>query len=158
MTTYTAIPDTSIDPDSPLNEALFTLLRDNPIAQTEGSSGASKTQTAALEQSGGSEAVTNTCIRDNTIQLGDKVNTAIGSASSVAIADNTRWTPSAGFYNWTVAGASDAAMYIEIFVSGGWRQSGIGQGGGGFMWFDGTNMRIYNNTGISRTAYYQKLI
>lgn len=36
MTTYTAIPDTSIDTDSPLTEELFTLLRDNPLAIVEG--------------------------------------------------------------------------------------------------------------------------
>lgn len=40
MTTYTAIPDASIDQDSPGVEDLFTLIRDNPIAIAEGSTDA----------------------------------------------------------------------------------------------------------------------
>ena len=47
MTTYTAIPDSDIDPESPGTTTLFTRIRDNPIAITEGSSGAPKIQTAA---------------------------------------------------------------------------------------------------------------
>lgn len=47
MTTYTAIPDSDIDPDSPVTSSLMTLLRDNPIAITEGSAGAPNIQTAA---------------------------------------------------------------------------------------------------------------
>ena len=40
MTTYTAIADSEIDPDSPITTGLMTKLRDNPIALTEGASGA----------------------------------------------------------------------------------------------------------------------
>ena len=36
MTTYTAIPNTDIDQDSPITQPLMTLLRDNPIAIAEG--------------------------------------------------------------------------------------------------------------------------
>lgn len=49
MTTYTAIPDSDIDPESPGTTTLFTRLRDNPIAITEGSTGAPKIQQAAIE-------------------------------------------------------------------------------------------------------------
>ncbi len=45
MTTYTAIPDTDIDPESPITTGLMTKLRNNPIAITEGASGAPKMQT-----------------------------------------------------------------------------------------------------------------
>ena len=48
MTTYTTIPDADIDPDSPITTSLVTLLRDNPIAITEGASGAPKVQTAGI--------------------------------------------------------------------------------------------------------------
>jgi len=48
MTTYTAIPNTSIDIDSPVTQPLLTALRDNPIAITEGSSGAPRISTAAF--------------------------------------------------------------------------------------------------------------
>ena len=40
MTTYTAIADADIDPESPGTTTLFTRLRDNPIAITEKASGA----------------------------------------------------------------------------------------------------------------------
>jgi hypothetical protein len=36
MTTYTTIPDTDIDQDSPVTQPLMTALRDNPIAIGEG--------------------------------------------------------------------------------------------------------------------------
>lgn len=49
MTTYTAIPNTSIDIDSPVTQPLMTALRDNPIAIAEGSSGAPKISTLAFE-------------------------------------------------------------------------------------------------------------
>lgn len=40
MTTYTAIPNGDVDAESPITTTLMTLLRDNPIAITEGASGA----------------------------------------------------------------------------------------------------------------------
>jgi len=49
MTTYTAIPDTDIDPDSPITTGLMTLLRDNPIAITEGAAGAPSIVYGALD-------------------------------------------------------------------------------------------------------------
>lgn len=49
MTTYTAIPNTDIDVDSPVTTDLMTKVRDNPIAISEGASGAPKIQTAALD-------------------------------------------------------------------------------------------------------------
>lgn len=46
--TYTAIPDTDIDSESPITTGLMTLLRDNPIAIANGDSGAPPVQNAAL--------------------------------------------------------------------------------------------------------------
>ena len=40
MTTYTAITNGQIDQDSPITQPLMTALRDNPIAITEGATGA----------------------------------------------------------------------------------------------------------------------
>jgi hypothetical protein len=48
MTSYVAIADSDIDPESPIVATLMTRLRDNPIAITEGSSGAPKVQTAGI--------------------------------------------------------------------------------------------------------------
>jgi hypothetical protein len=55
-----------------------------------------------------------------------------------------------GAFNWI----------IEIYVSGSWRSSirceGTTGGGGGVIFSDGTNVRISNDTGSTRTAYYLK--
>ena len=48
MTAYVTIADSEIDPDSPITTGLKTKERDNPIAITEGSSGAPKIQILAL--------------------------------------------------------------------------------------------------------------
>jgi len=48
MTTYTTIPNTDVDQDSPITVTLMTALRDNPTAITEGASGAPEILPAAL--------------------------------------------------------------------------------------------------------------
>ncbi len=50
MTTYTAIPNGDIDQDSPVTQPLLTLMRDNPIAITEGAAGAPRILLGALER------------------------------------------------------------------------------------------------------------
>lgn len=57
MTTYTAIADADIDPESPGTTTLFNRLRDNPIAITEGSAGAPEIQPAALADTVGDSLV-----------------------------------------------------------------------------------------------------
>ena len=49
MTTYTAIPNSDIDRDSPITEPLMTLLRDNPIAISEGATDAPRILSPALD-------------------------------------------------------------------------------------------------------------
>jgi hypothetical protein len=49
MTTYTAIPNADIDQDSPVTQPLMTALRDNPIAITEGATGAPRMVAAGIE-------------------------------------------------------------------------------------------------------------
>jgi len=49
MTTYTAIPDSDIDTDSPVTQSLMTLLRNNPLAMVEGASGAPRIKRAAFD-------------------------------------------------------------------------------------------------------------
>lgn len=49
MTAYTTISDSRVAPEAPLDTSLVTELRDNPIAITEGASGAPKIKTAALD-------------------------------------------------------------------------------------------------------------
>lgn len=75
MTTYTAITSGEIDPDSPITNSLMTKLRDNPIAITEGASGAPKIQTAAIDDLAvtaaklASNAVTTAKITDGNVTL-----------------------------------------------------------------------------------------
>ena len=49
MTTYTTIANGAIDQDSPVTQTLMQALRDNPIAITEGASGAPRVNYAALD-------------------------------------------------------------------------------------------------------------
>lgn len=49
MTAYTVIPDSNIDPEKPIRSIDGKNLRDNPIAITEGASGAPRIRTAALK-------------------------------------------------------------------------------------------------------------
>lgn len=49
MATYTTIANSAVDPNAPVTSELMTALRDNPLAITEGSSGAPKVQPEALE-------------------------------------------------------------------------------------------------------------
>lgn len=49
MTTYTAIPNSDVDQDSPVTQTLVTLLRDNPLAIAEGSTDAPRVQPRALQ-------------------------------------------------------------------------------------------------------------
>jgi len=66
MTTYTTIPNSDIDQDSPVTQPLMTALRDNPIAITEGSSGAPRIANAAFNNSvlGAEKFQTGTTERD----------------------------------------------------------------------------------------------
>lgn len=49
MTTYTTIPDSSLEPGKPIRSIDALALRDNPLAIAEGASGAPRVQAAALD-------------------------------------------------------------------------------------------------------------
>ena len=82
MTTYTAIPNGDVDPDSPITTGLMTKLRDNPVAITEGSAGAPNIQTAAIAN----DAITAAKIPANEIDTSEIAAAAIGQSQ---IANNT---------------------------------------------------------------------
>jgi hypothetical protein len=162
MTVYTAVADSDIDPESAGTTTLFTRLRDNPIAITEGASGAPAIQTAALEQTASSEAVTTATIRDLAVTAakiaagavtGSKIGTAIGSTGTQLISSGTTWTIPAGLYNISNSGTGYAQL--EINVSASWRRTGNADSEiHGLVWSDGTNMRVYANNTV--TIYWQK--
>lgn len=49
MTAYSTIANSQIDQDSPVTQTLMTALRDNPIAITEGASGAPRNQPQSMD-------------------------------------------------------------------------------------------------------------
>lgn len=61
MATYTSITNGQVDVNSPIDQALITALRDNPIAISEGATGAPRVKTAALEAP--TQGSTNTLVR-----------------------------------------------------------------------------------------------
>ena len=75
MTTYTDIPNGDVDSDSPITTSLITKLRDNPIAITEGSSGAPQVQTAGIAN----DAVTAAKLASNAV-----VNASVASGAAIA--------------------------------------------------------------------------
>jgi hypothetical protein len=74
MTSYTAITNAQIDPESPITTGLMTKMRDNPIAITEGAAGAPLIQTAALDAA----IVTNAKMATNAIKR-DNLDTTTGT-------------------------------------------------------------------------------
>ena len=127
---YVTIPDSDIDPDSPITTGLMTAYRDNITEVAEGASGARIHPSSAL---------------DDTI-------TTVGSQSVGTLAT---WTPSQGVYNMTNGSSSSITLNLSLFISSAWRQpdqSGIGAS----IYFDGSNVRIYNANAGSVTAWWQR--
>ena len=75
MTTYTGIANGDIDADSPITTGLVTLLRDNPIAITEGAAGAPTIATAAIDD----DAITAAKLASNAV-----VNASVDAAAAIA--------------------------------------------------------------------------
>lgn len=69
MTDYRGIPDSEIESEKPVTNTLLTALRDNTTAITEGSAGAPKIQSSALD----SNSVTSSKINDGAV-TNSKVN------------------------------------------------------------------------------------
>jgi len=78
---------------------------------------------------------------------------AITTQGSQSIGTGATWTPSQGFYNMTVTVANTGGL-VELFVSSAWR-AGQGYIAGG-LFCDGTNIRIRNSTGSSKSIYWQR--
>lgn len=68
MTTYSVIPDTNLDPGKPVRSVDGKTLRDNPIAITEGASGAPRIRTAALQAPEAGTAYLINRVQDATVQ------------------------------------------------------------------------------------------
>ena len=73
MTGYAAILNSEVDPESPITTSLMVALRDNPIAITEGSSGAPNIVTAAITDAN----VTRVKLPTTTVSLSGNINSGI---------------------------------------------------------------------------------
>lgn len=120
MTTYTTIPDTDIDQDSPVTQPLMTALRDNPIAIAEGSAGAPSIETAAF----GSTYYTAGGIGTYVWATRTNGSTDVTFGSTLA---GTSLSPTSAVYG--VAGPGQASVTSYNFdtasaLSGTWRAMG----------------------------------
>lgn len=100
MTSYVTIPNTDIDAESPIDVDLATAWRDNPTAITEGSAGAPKIQTAALEQTAASEAVTQATIRDSAVGQAQLVSATASQSAAIGASGTGEIVPTGS--NWTL--------------------------------------------------------
>ena len=92
MTDYTSIADSQIDPKAPVTSELMTALRDNPIAISEGSSGAPKIKPEALNiylGDGASSGTTTGTTNILTVTDLDALDYVLVSASSTLSTDNS---------------------------------------------------------------------
>jgi len=133
MTTYTPIANGSVDAGSPVDESLVTALRDNPIAISEGSTGAPKIQTAAYDANSVDQAAIESAIKAKyliesvtmsgtthtfaTVSGYDRYRieyefTAGGGVLGMRVGNNT---PASG-YNYQYAGTYVKAGNSTVFV------------------------------------------
>jgi hypothetical protein len=127
MTTYTAIANADIDADSPVTAPLMTAMRDNPIAITEGASGAPKIQDAALDTTVTSAGTDWVLARVSQLTAG-----VVGSFAFAQPQNTTSYT-----FGQTIAGSSlspaavnpDGGSSLNIdnsgTLSGTWRCLGV---------------------------------
>ena len=152
MTTYTAIANSEVDTDSPITESLMTRLRDNPLAQAEGSAGAPKIASAAFS--------------DNTLAAAKLVNASV-TLTTQHSKPNVRssWSATtgaviipAGIYNISMIHGGVGEVYIDVWVDGAFRTLisatsatlVIGQ-----VVSDGTNVRYRTTAGTGTISYTQ---
>jgi hypothetical protein len=96
MTAYTAIADSEIDTDSPITESLLTRIRNNPIAITEGSTGAPKIQTAAYQAG----SVDQAAIGAAAVGQGELKTTTASQSGAPAAGAAFTVTLTGGTYSW----------------------------------------------------------
>ena len=125
---WTTIPDSDIDPDSPITTALMTALRDNVAAAFAGDVGAPQLHPSSA------------------------IDDTITTTGSQSLGAGATWTPSQGFYNMSTSVFK--AAYFDIYVSAAWR-SGLENLSGSTI-FDGTNVRIRNDGSGTASTYWQR--
>lgn len=121
---------------SVLTSAKMTQNQDNFTALAQGLSGAPAIKIgAALDQSD------------------------VATTGSQSISDASSWVLPAGVYFCALPTAATYSMEVQIQVSGTWYYPYTDSDAAsnlGFIISDGTNVRIYNNSGATKTVYYLK--
>jgi hypothetical protein len=131
MTTYTSIPNSSLEPGKPIRSIDGLALRDNPIAITEGAAGAPKIQNAAIQDGAisASKFQTGTGERDWVLARTSVASVgAVGTYAFLRNASGTSVSPGG-----TLAGSSlaygGAPSYATYAPSGTWRCMGYSVSG-----------------------------
>lgn len=96
MTSYTPLTDTQLQAGKPISQAKARALRDNPIAITEGASGAPTVQTAAVADAAITRAKLSTTTTSGTA--------AVGAGASAS------YTLVGGTYSWWTGGAANSGL------------------------------------------------
>lgn len=84
MTTYTAIPNTQIEPEAPVTSELMTLLRDNPLAIREGDPTAPKILGLAAATNDEVEVLTVTAADTYTVGVANDITDGVTQISGTA--------------------------------------------------------------------------
>jgi len=130
MTTYTTIPDSDIDPESPITSTLITRLRDNAIAIKENASGSP----AEIDNSGANAIFTQNGIWNKPSWLSDSHMVFVqvwgaggGGSSGGSTSSITGGGGGGGAYQEGVLRAGDLASQVTVTVAAG---ANIGAHGG----------------------------
>ena len=141
---WTVIPDSDIDPDSPVTTGLMTALRDNVAAAFAKDSGA-----PVLANNYVVEAMMDTASVKN-----DSLSNAIGSTGSQVISTAATWTPAAGWYNFMRK--STGAGVVQVSLSANLASLGTFNDGS-LLYCDGSNMQFKEDNTSTANMFWQKL-
>lgn len=150
MTTYATIADSDLDPESPGTTTLFTRLRDNPIAITEGASGAPKIQTAAIAD----DAVTAAKIAADAVGQSEIAANAVGQSElKHAVSNQSTSVPSEGAAGITPTGGDwTHNWFVDGPTSGSYVSLHTGETNAGDT--SPNSVRFYNSSSVgSQSAY-----
>jgi hypothetical protein len=137
MATWTVIADSTLEPGKPIRSVDGLALRDNPIAITEGATGAPKIQTAAITDANVTAAKLATGNNERDWVLARTASAAVGVVGTYALAKRT--TATGNNAGDTVAGSN--LQYADVdnnvpvgALSGTWRCMGYSLGGEATLW------------------------
>jgi hypothetical protein len=168
MATWTTLPDASLEPGKPIRSIDGLALRDNPVAITEGATGAPRVQDAALNATvttAGKEWVSNRIAAQNHQDIGSMTiawNTTYSNvASNGTIAGGSlRFTSSqsdtisspANIFSTIASSGATFPTTSTTTLSGTWKNMGgfcrggfatfTGEGGTNYSWYPSLWLRI----------------